>query len=190
MNATALQGAFADPPRDAARAFRTCLNVMARPGTIETLAGAIAPAPLSPAAGTLILTLCDAETPIYLAGGHDAQAIRDWIIFHTGAPIVPDRRKASFALSRWPDLAPLDGYPTGTPDYPDRSATLIVEMDALTPSGVRLSGPGLRDSAFLSLPEVDAFRLNHALFPCGLDFYFTAADRVAALPRSTKVEDF
>ena len=59
MTADALTGGFADAPRDAARAFRAALNALARPGRIEMLAGAVPPAPLSVAAGTLLLTLAD-----------------------------------------------------------------------------------------------------------------------------------
>lgn len=188
MTTASLEGAFSDPPRDAARAFRTCLNLMARPGTIEQLDGATPPAPLSRAAGTLLLTLCDADTPIFLAGDHNTTAVRDWITFHTSAPIVPDRGDASFALGHWSALQPLQSYSLGTDDYPDRSATLIVECEALDAAGTRLSGPGIRDHAQLSLPEITAFRQNHALFPRGLDFYFTAGAQVAALPRSTRVE--
>ena len=44
------------------------------------------------------------------------------------------------------------------------------------------------DLARLNLPDTAAFRANRALFPLGLDFCFTAAERLAALPRSTKVE--
>ena len=53
--ADALSGGFADPPIDAARAFRACLDVMARPGRIAKLGGAVPPAPLSVAAGTCLL---------------------------------------------------------------------------------------------------------------------------------------
>ncbi len=188
MTPITLEGAFADASRDAARAFRTCLNVMARPGTVDRLNGATPPAPLSLAAGTLLLTLCDAETPVHLAGEHDVEAVRDWITFHTNAPIATDRADAAFALGSWPALLPLQDYPVGSDEYPDRSATLIVELDRIDTTGAVLSGPGIRDTARLSLPELDAFRGNHDLFPCGLDFYFTADDQIAGLPRSTTVE--
>ncbi|MCR9112897.1 MAG: phosphonate C-P lyase system protein PhnH, partial [Rhodobacteraceae bacterium] len=56
MQAEALTGGFADTPVDAARAFRAVMSAIARPGRIETVAGAVPPAPLSVAAGTLILT--------------------------------------------------------------------------------------------------------------------------------------
>jgi alpha-D-ribose 1-methylphosphonate 5-triphosphate synthase subunit PhnH len=181
-----LDGGFADAPRDAAHAFRAAMDAMARPGRIARLQGARPPAPLSVAAGVLILTLCDPETPVHLAGEHDTTALRGWIAFHTGAQVV-GRADAAFAVGTWEALLPLDGYRTGEAEYPDRSATLIVEMPALTAEGATLTGPGIRDTAHLSLPEAEAFRRNARLFPLGLDFFLTAGDRVAALPRTTRV---
>lgn len=187
MESQSLAGGFSDPPIESARAFRATLEAMARPGTIRRIEGAGAPAPVSPAAATLLLTLCDGDTPLHLAPGHDGADIRAWVTFHTGAPLVA-RGAARFALGAWPALAPLDDYARGTADYPDRSATLIVECAALRPEGARLTGPGIRDAAHLSLPEVAAFRDNAALFPLGLDFFFTAGTQLAALPRTTRVE--
>ena len=188
MGAESLSGVFADPARDAARAFRVCLNTMARPGRIETITGAMPPAPLSVAAGTLLLTLCDTTTPLFLAGRFDTVALRDWLTFHTGAPIV-GAGQAVFALGGWADLATLARFAIGTVEYPDRSTTLIVEQAALEAVGATLTGPGIKDRAGLNLPEIAAFRRNAALFPLGLDFYFTAGSQVAALPRSTRVAD-
>lgn len=183
----ALQGGFAAPAPDAARSFRAAMNAMARPGTIVQMTGAAPPEPLSVAAATLLLTLADRETPLHLAGTHDTPALRDWITFHTSAPLVsaPD---AMFALGTWQALQPLEEYAIGRADYPDRSATLIVESDALSATGAHLSGSGIKDSAFLSLPAITPFQANAALFPLGLDFFFTAGAQLAALPRTTKVE--
>lgn len=186
MEAAALDGGFADAPVTAAVAFRAALEAMARPGRIGRIGGAQPPAPLSPAAGTLILTLCDPDTPVHLAGAHNAAEVCDWITFHTGAPLaVAD--SCRFAVGAWDALAPLDAYPIGTPEYPDRSATLIVEMAALLAEGCRLSGPGIEAEARLNLPEAAAFRRNAALFPLGLEFFFTHQDRLAGLPRTTRV---
>lgn len=187
MQGAELEGGFSNPPIEAARAFRGLLEAMARPGRIERVAGANPPSPLSVAAGVLILTLCDRQTPVHLAGGHDCAAVRDWIAFHTGAPVAPPAQ-AAFALGRWADLMPLGAYPQGSADYPDRSATLIVECDRLAPEGAGLTGPGIETRAALSLPEIAAFRANAALYPLGLDFWFTSADRLAGLPRTTQVE--
>jgi alpha-D-ribose 1-methylphosphonate 5-triphosphate synthase subunit PhnH len=161
------------------------MTAMARPGEIYAVGGARAPAPLSVAAGVVLLTLCDPETPVFLGAGHDTPAVRQWIAFHTGAPIVPPER-AMFAVGGWGDL-PLSGFPCGTAEYPDRSATLIVEVAALVATGHTLRGPGIEDVAHLSLPDTGAFQTNARLFPLGLDFIFTSGDRLAALPRTTKV---
>jgi alpha-D-ribose 1-methylphosphonate 5-triphosphate synthase subunit PhnH len=187
MQAASLEGGFADRPVEAAVAFRAAMTALARPGRIERLSGAHPPAPLSVAAGVLILTLCDPDTGLYLAPSHDTPDVRAWVAFHTGAPLVA-RGDAAFAVGTWQALLPLDGYPLGTAEYPDRSATLIVECEALEGEGARLTGPGIRDAAWLSLPEVAAFRANARLFPLGLDFFLTAGDRLAGLPRTTKVD--
>lgn len=188
MSTDILTRGFDDPPTQSARAFRAVLQAMARPGRIETVQGISGPAPLSPAAATVLLTLVDGTTGLHLAGAADCLALRDWIAFHTGAPVVP-ADQADFAYGTWDALAPLGQYRTGLPDYPDRSATLIVELPTLTGTGARLTGPGIAGHAHLSLPEVAAFRANHARFPLGLDFLFTCGDRLAGLPRSTEVED-
>jgi len=182
-----LTGGFAAPAVEAAEAFRAVLQAMARPGRIARVGGAVPPAPCSPAAGVVLLTLVDADTPLHLAGRHDCAGLRDWVRFHTGAPLV-GASDAAFALGDWAALGPLERYAQGIPEYPDRSATLIVELPALEAAGTRLTGPGIRDMAALSLPEVDAFARNAARFPLGLDFILTAGDRLAALPRTTRVE--
>lgn len=188
MTDNALTGGFTDAPTQSARTFRAILDAMSRPGTIVTLSGATPPAPLSRAAGLVLLTLADGTTPVHLAGDADTPVLRDWITFHTGAPIV-DAAEATFALGTWHVLAPHDRFGIGTAEYPDRATTLIIEMPALSTTGPRLSGPGIRDRASLSLPETAAFRANHALFPLGFDCLLTAGNCLAALPRSTRVED-
>lgn len=187
MTHAALQGGFADAPIASAHAFRAALAALSQPGTLHQVVGAEPPAPMSVAAGVLLLTLVDATTPLHLAGAHDCQTLRDWITFHTGAPLV-SADAAAFALGTWQALRPLDRFGVGLPDYPDRGCTLIVEMPVITASGARLTGPGIAREAHLSLPEVAAFAANHARFPLGFDAFLTAGATIAGLPRSTKVE--
>ncbi|MEM8732360.1 MAG: phosphonate C-P lyase system protein PhnH [Pseudomonadota bacterium] len=187
MQTDVLGGGFADAPVDAARAFRAAMNAMARPGRIETVTGAVPPAPLSIAAGVLLLMLCDTGTPVYLAGTHDCDTVRDWITFHTAAPFS-DADRAAFAVGPWQALPPLESFRQGTSEYPDRSATLIVEMPVLTPAGARLTGPGIQRAAMLNLPDIAAMQRNARYFPLGVDFFLTCTDRLAALPRTTQVE--
>ncbi|TCL01114.1 alpha-D-ribose 1-methylphosphonate 5-triphosphate synthase subunit PhnH [Shimia isoporae] len=187
MNADVLKGGFAAAPVDAAHAFRAAMNAIARPGTIESICGAMPPAPMSEAAGGLVLTLCDPDTPLHLAGNWDCKEVREWIAFHVGAPIVAPG-EAMFALGDWASLTPLAQYAIGTPEYPDRSATLIVEREMMEPGDAVLRGPGIKTSTVMSLPEVAAFQKNATLFPLGLDFFFTCGSKVSGLPRTTKVE--
>lgn len=182
-----LTGGFVDPAAQSARAFRAALAALSRPGTIHRLVGARPPAPLSVAAGTMLLVLCDPGTPLWLAPSHDTDDLRAWVTFHTGAPFVA-AETAMFALGTWPAMQPTDRFAIGRPDYPDRSATLIVELPELEASGAALRGPGIAEAAFLSLPEFAAFLVNRRLFPQGFDCFFTCGDRIAGLPRSTSVE--
>jgi alpha-D-ribose 1-methylphosphonate 5-triphosphate synthase subunit PhnH len=186
--AQSLGGGFTAPAPQSAHAFRAILDALARPGTIHTVQGAAPPAPLSPAAGAVLLTLCDATTPLHLAGAHDCPALREWITFHCAAPLVA-AEDAMFALGTWAALHPINRFAIGLPDYPDRAATLIVEMPDLAPTGARLRGPGIETTSQLNLPETAAFRANRAQFPLGFDCLFTAGGQIAGLPRSTIVGD-
>ena len=187
MIADALEGGFAEAPLQSARAFRDILEAMARPGTIRRVSGAMPPAPLSVAAGAALLVLTDPTTRLHLAGAADCPAVRDWVAFHIGAPLS-DAEDADFAVGTWPVLQPVSRFRIGQPDYPDRSATLIVECDRLVNQGPALTGPGIETATWLNLPDTAAFHSNRALFPLGFDTLFTAGDRIAGLPRSTRVE--
>ncbi|MEX0305737.1 MAG: phosphonate C-P lyase system protein PhnH [Leisingera sp.] len=183
---TVYAGGFSNPPVAAAHAFRAAMNAMARPGQVQEISGATPPEGISAAAGSLLLTLCDPETGVFLAPDLDSQALRGWLTFHTGAPIV-DAEQADFALGNWKALMPLSRFRIGTPEYPDRSATLIVEVPGFEAPNAVLSGPGIKGTARMQLPELAAFQNNAVLYPLGLDFFFTAGSQIAALPRSTQV---
>lgn len=186
MNAHLLSGGFADAARDSAGAFRAILTAMARPGTVVSLSAAQGPAPISHAAASLLLTLCDRTTPLHLAGDHDCDEVRDWIAFHCAAPIV-SAEDAAFALGKWQALQPLNRFAIGTSEYPDRAATLIVDGHDFAGPRSRLTGPGINKVAELALPDPLAFAANHQLFPLGWDTILTGGQSLAALPRSTEV---
>ena len=186
MQAESMQGGFTNAPIDAAIAFRAAIDAMSRPGTVHEVKGASAPEPMSTAAAVLAMTLCDPETPVWLAPSLDSDTIRGWFRFQTGAPLV-GRADAMFAFGQWGEMLPITDFRIGTPEYPDRSASLVVEVAEIGEAH-SLSGPGIRDVASLTVPDLRAFQLNAALFPLGLDFFLCAGDRLAALPRTTQVE--
>lgn len=187
MTALQLTGGFNDSARDGARAFRAILNAMSRPGAIITLDGTQhGPEPISVAAAATLLTLCDRTTPLYLAGAYDNRVLREWIAFHCAAPIVA-AEDAAFTLGDWAALQPIDRFAIGEPEYPDRSATLIVDNHDFNASPSRLIGPGIKESTVLALPDTTIFAANHALFPLGWDAILTSGQRLAAIPRSTEI---
>ena len=186
---------FADPPHEAQRIFRGVLEAFAHPGRIVTLAETPAgPDGLSPATAAFLLTLADRDTPLWLASEFAQPDVRDFVRFHTGAPIVAARTEATFAILAHGDAAPFDGFAIGTDAYPDRSATLVIEVPVLGAGTQRTwRGPGIDGSACVAVAGLgeDFWRdwaANHGLFPCGVDLVFAAGSQLLALPRSIAVE--
>src|SRR5262245_8463066 len=192
-----LQPGFADPVRESQSVFRLAMRAMSSPGTIATCAWRLAPPqPLLPPAAALILALCDFETPIFLDQPLAASAdVVAFMRFHTGARLVSAPAEAAFAViaeaARLPALA---SFAQGTPDYPDRSTTLIVQVESLQARDWRLEGPGIHGVARLrAAPLPDGFgcqlRGNRRQFPRGVDILFVTATAMAALPRSIRVSE-
>ena len=175
--------------------FRKVMDAMARPGSVQTVAStAAAPAPLSQGAAAIALTLFDHDTPIWLGAPFATDTIASWLRFNTGCPIVADQVQSAFALvGDSAALPPLKTFALGTPDYPDRSTTVILQVASLTEGDMlSLSGPGIRGTATLraaGLPKdlVEQLSDNRAVFPLGVDLLLVAGNDVAALPRTTIV---
>ena len=69
-----------------------------------------------------------------------------WLSFHTGAPLTDVRPEARFAFVEAGGMVPgFDQFALGTQEYPDRSATLVLEIAALD-GGAELvaTGPGIK----------------------------------------------
>lgn len=195
MVANAIRPAFRDSAREQQAVFRKIMDAMAHPGRIVALdAGFEPPAPLSASAAAILLTLADYETPVWLdaplMATPDAAA---FLRFHTGAKLAGAPGAASFALIADPAGAPpLSAFAQGLPDYPDRSTTVIYQVQAIEPEGWRFSGSGIEREATLSagpLPQDFAAQLadNRARFPLGVDVIFAAPGAIAALPRSVRL---
>ena len=185
---------FADPVLGAQVAFRCLLEAIAHPGrVVPTATGLAPPAPLLAPAYAAALSLLDFETPVWLDDSLATAAVRDTLRLHCGCPIVTEPHKASFALLAAGARTPLEAFAAGTPEYPDRAATLIWQVSELAAEdGVVLTGPGIRTSARLHVAGLPAdfwvqWGTNHGRYPLGVDVVFVTADRIAALPRSVEV---
>jgi len=191
-----VEGGFADPVFASQSVFRAVMDAMARPGTIHTIdAGISPPAPLNAAAAAVALTLADADTPVWLeAEMAKNEAVAGWLAFHTGAPLAQMPSDAVFAIASNPaHLPPLTGFALGTQEYPDRSTTVILQMESLSGGPVlKLSGPGIRTTNSIAprpLPghfEMQWQAINE-LYPRGLDLVLAAPDAIACLPRTTRI---
>jgi len=190
------EGGFSDPVGASHTVFRAVMDAMAKPGSVQPLPHVTAPpAPLSASAAAVIATLADADTPVWLdAALTTTTAVRDWIVFHTGAPVAEHQSDAHFALVASPqNLSALNGFSLGTQEYPDRSASIILQVSTLADgNALVLEGPGIRDQALLAPAPMPShfeaqWQANRAAFPRGIDLILAAPDCVAALPRSTRL---
>lgn len=142
----------------------------------------------------LLLALADQDTPVWLDRSAHRREVEAWLRFQCGCSIVAEPAEASFAVVADPQAMPmLSAFPGGSDEFPDRSATIIIQVPSLTEGEPwTLTGPGIRDRAHfaptgLPSPFADWVRDNHALFPRGVDLVFACGDRIAALPRSTRL---
>ena len=199
MNAPFLPGrGLYDPVLGSQSIFRAMLEALSRPGVpahIPAL-GVEGPDALPPQVLTLLISICDHDTPIWLEQALRASPIARWLAFHCSAPTTADPLQASFAVLHGP-LAPsamLDQFALGDVRYPERSTTVIFCCDDLTSGApIALTGPGVEARLTIrpsGLPDdfVAMAQANHESFPRGVDVLLVAGSQMIGLPRSTKLE--
>jgi alpha-D-ribose 1-methylphosphonate 5-triphosphate synthase subunit PhnH len=124
----------------------------------------------------------------------ETSEVTKWLKFHTGAPVIADSSICSFALIGDARALPaLDRFAFGSSEYPDRSTTLILQVESLTQgSMLELRGPGIDGVAMLqaTIQPTDLFErlaINAALFPRGIDVVLVHDDAIVAIPRTTRL---
>lgn len=193
--ANIVTGGFSDPVFDSQHVFRALMDGMARPGSIQSFELPIRPpSPLNIAAGGILLTLCDHDTPVWLSSLAAKSLVPSWLSFHTGAVLAQEKSEARFAVIEIGSaLSSFDLFAQGTQEYPDRSATLLIEVpDMENGPAMRLTGPGIQTSMTISpggLPDLFArlWNENRAAFSRGVDVILTCGNHFLCLPRSTRI---
>ena len=191
-----LPAGFADKVLSAQSTFRSVMDALARPGSVQRIA-AVAGTPDTMMRGTaaIALTLFDHDTPIWLDSRmSETPHVAKWLKFHTSAPVIADSSISSFALIGEPrDLLALDRFAFGSNEYPDRSTTLILQVESLTQGpAIELRGPGIDGTAILQAaiqPQdlIERLEINVALFPRGIDVVLVHGDAIVAIPRTTRL---
>lgn len=187
---------FADKVLSAQSTFRSVMDAMARPGSVNRIAPLTGtPGAMMPGTAAIALTLFDHDTPLWL--DEDMAASPDvvkWLKFHTGAPVVSEPSICSFALiANARELPVLERFALGTNEYPDRSTTVIIQVESLSNGETLcLRGPGIDGATSLQarIEPADLFerlRINEVLFPRGIDVVLVADDSVVAIPRTTRL---
>jgi alpha-D-ribose 1-methylphosphonate 5-triphosphate synthase subunit PhnH len=193
---------FRAPVFDSQKVFRAVMMALAYPGKPQWIGtgsaedlGLPSINGVFPASLAWLLTLADVDTPVWLEERLYSSELVSYIRFHTGAEVTLSRQSASFALFA-------EGYcgsycaefPLGTDDYPECSATLLIQVSNFTAGAPRIiRGPGIATSQVVriaGLPESfwKAWHANQALYPCGLDILLSAGHHIMGLPRSVTEE--
>ena len=183
-----------EPVFQSQQIFRQVLTALSEPGTRLTLAPLASPGGIHSAAYQICLALLDADTSLWVADTLATPALLSSLRFHCGCPITPERGSATFALSTPDAIGDLDGFCQGTHEYPDRSTTVIVQVNNLHNTGPwQLSGPGINGSRQVGIEGLEGnwlawLQANRAAYPLGVDLLLTDGNSLMGLPRTTNVE--
>lgn len=185
---------FDDPVHQSQQVFRRVLTALSEPGTVQHVPQSQAPEGVHIASYQLCLALLDAETPLWIAPSLRTDALVSALRFHCGCGLVDEPGQAEFALTS-PDFdGDLTRFAQGSHEYPDRSTTVIIQVESLDASGDwALYGPGIDGERRVGIGGLDPrwpgmLADNRSRFPCGVDLLFTAGTGLMGLPRTTRVE--
>lgn len=185
---------FDDPVSGAQTVFRSTLHALSHPGRVVELdAPCGVPAGLSPAMTAVLLTLADGDAPLWLPPGVSGDVAR-FLRFHTGCRVMGRPGTAVFvAIPAGLEMPVLADLHPGEPDYPDRSATVILEVQSLRDGlPYELSGPGIAHTQALRVRGLPAgfvaqWQANHLRFPLGVDVLLTCGTLLCGLPRTCRL---
>ena len=181
----------------AAENFRLLLDATARPGRVlEVPVQDQKTSTLNAGAVMTMLALSDHETPVWLDQDIRHEETIDFLRFHCGCPLIDETDQAMFAvLPSDTEKFMENEFSLGTPAYPDRSTTLVIQVSGLGDDGSYvLSGPGIKSTQSFHVEGLSSVfwnwrAENNRSFPLGTDIILVTDDKLAALPRTTQVRE-
>jgi len=172
-------------PETQQQVFRELTAAFSRPGELRHLSAAM---PGVSALRAALAVLMDGE--VTLSDPHGQIPKADWPLLQAKAG-EPGTARYVVAVGGWaPDFQPA----LGSLESPEYGATLLLAVEQLGegPLALELSGPGIPGKRQLCLKGLDAgWVLQRAdwtsSFPLGADMLIFDAEKVAALPRTTRL---
>jgi len=188
---------------DAQKHFRSILDSLAQPGKIHLLdpVKLAPPHGLNHASVLVALALLDADVNFHVI--HDDSGESDYLAANTRAASTPIEA-AAFIFAHGTDSPEiLESADCGSLTYPDTSATLILEVEAVSAEpfasalAVQFEGPGVNGTAVLFFRGLNPDLLlgllaRNAEFPMGIDAVLTSMDAsgnpyVVGIPRTARI---
>jgi alpha-D-ribose 1-methylphosphonate 5-triphosphate synthase subunit PhnH len=180
--------------------FRVALEALSHPGRVLTVpAVSASPSQGHAAAAMLLQALADSDCSVWLSAALAKSDAAAWLRFHTGCRWAHTPEAARFLwVAQGDAIPPLFALDAGSDEYPDLSATLVLEVPVLANAALPdapawcLQGPGIRDTQNLTvrgLPEnfVDQWARGQSRFPRGVDLFLASSTQLAGLPRTTRI---
>ncbi len=193
---------FNDAIHNSQQIFRVALAALSNPCVAHVFANetlAVAPAPLSPAVCSLILTLCDYDTKLWLSKDLRTKEIRSYLQFYASVVFTENPNEADFAVSSSYEFLPeLSEFKQGDLRSPNESTTIILDV-ANTKNTEKVSfkatGPGILEYQLLNGDYAKSlgkdfdkqWAINNSIYPLGVDMFLVNKDQVLGLPRTTRL---
>lgn len=167
--------------------FRRLMRAFSYPGRVETLCDAEHDNMHTGALPRVLATLMDAEVTLA-----DPDGLLDPHMLTLLEACTRPADLAQFIVARG-DRAPQFSPALGSLESPEHGATVILAVECLGEgSALHLSGPGVDGMTSLQVRGLDPGWLTarsnwNAGFPLGVDWILVDAQRLVALPRTTRI---
>lgn len=165
--------------------FRELLEAFSRPGDIRDLSTWVDGATAQRA---VLATLMDGE--MTLADPHGQIMDTDWPLLQAAPDTSENARHVAVDGRRAPDFQPA----LGSLESPEFGATVLIEVESLGDGdlSLELAGPGIDGQRTLFLAGLHPDWLTRRTdwvggFPLGIDLLLSDAQRIVALPRTTRI---
>ncbi len=184
---------FENPVYTSQLVFRNILSALSEPGIWQTLPECETLPEFESSTMSVLFTLLDADTVLWLPKAKQTEAVQTNLTFHCGCKITSQQEMAQFAIYDLEKFLNDDNIvlSMGNDRYPDLSATVILQIpESVDLTSVIWRGPGIENARECQLPLPKKFwdkRQKFIAFPRGIDFIFTQGNRVMGLPRSTRI---